>query len=195
MIRLFDLLISIVGLLILSPLFIIIAVWIIIDSKGPVIYYQTRVGQFGNDFVLLKFRSMLMDSDLKGLITIGERDPRVTTSGYFLRKTKLDELPQLINVFKGDMSMVGPRPEVRKYVDRYTKEQFEILSVKPGITDYASIMFKDENALLSKVTDPDTYYIEFLISRKIELNMEYIRNRNIAHYFKILFKTIISVFS
>ena len=135
--RIFDIVASGCGLLVLSPLFLIVAIWIKLDSRGPVFYKQVRVGRYGNDFKLFKFRSMRVGSDKKGLITIGGHDPRVTRSGYFIRNYKLDEFPQLINVFIGDMSLVGPRPEVRKYVDLYTKEQLHVLDVRPGITDLA----------------------------------------------------------
>ena len=143
--RIFDVTASGLGLLLLSPLFLIVAIWIRLDSPGPVFYRQTRVGRYNKDFRLLKFRSMRVGSDKKGLITVGGRDPRVTRSGYWIRKYKLDELPQLINVFKGDMSLVGPRPEVRKYVDLYTTEQLHVLDVRPGITDMASIRYRNEN--------------------------------------------------
>ena len=149
-IRFFDFILSLVGLVVLAPIFIVLAIWIKIDSKGPVFYKQVRVGQNGIDFGLFKFRSMVVDADKKGLITVGGRDPRITRSGYFIRKYKLDELPQLINVLLGDMSLVGPRPEVRKYVELYTDEQQKVLSVKPGITDYASIEYMDENEILGK---------------------------------------------
>ena len=136
---------------------------------------------------------MRSGSDKKGLITVGERDPRITYSGYYLRKYKLDELPQLINVFKGDMSLVGPRPEVRKYVGYYTESQMKVLSVKPGITDYASIKFVDENTILGQSANPEKTYIEKILPEKISLNMNYIDNHSIAQYFKVIFLTLLSI--
>ena len=193
MIRFFDFILSLVGLVVLAPIFIILAIWIQIDSKGPVFYKQVRVGQNGIDFGLFKFRSMVVDADKKGLITVGGRDPRITRSGYFIRKYKLDELPQLINVLVGDMSLVGPRPEVRKYVDLYTDEQQKVLSVKPGITDYASIEYMDENEILGKSSDPEKTYIEEIMSEKIKCNMKYIQNKSLVEYFKIIFLTILKI--
>ena len=149
-----------------------LAIWIKIDSEGPVFYRQVRVGKGNRDFRLFKFRSMRVGSDRKGLITVGGRDPRVTRSGYYIRKYKLDELPQLINVFTGDMSLVGPRPEVRKYVDLYTPEQMHVLDVRPGITDPASIRYRNENELLAQVEDPDRYYVEVIMQDKLQLNLE-----------------------
>ena len=193
MIRFFDFILSLVGLVVLAPIFIVLAIWIKIDSKGPVFYKQVRVGQNGIDFGLFKFRSMVVDADKKGLITVGGRDPRITRSGYFIRKYKLDELPQLINVLVGDMSLVGPRPEVRKYVELYTDEQQKVLSVKPGITDYASIEYMDENEILGKSTDPEKTYIEEIMPEKIKYNMKYIKNRSLIEYFKIIFLTVLKI--
>lgn len=193
MIRFFDFILSLVGLVVLAPIFIVLAIWIKIDSKGSVFYKQVRVGQNGIDFGLFKFRSMVVDADKKGLITVGGRDPRITRSGYFIRKYKLDELPQLINVLVGDMSLVGPRPEVRKYVDLYTYEQQKVLSVKPGITDYASIEYMDENEILGKSSDPEKTYIEEIMPEKIKYNMKYILNKNVSEYFKIIFLTLLKI--
>ena len=193
MIRFFDFILSLVGLVVLAPIFIVLAIWIKIDSKGPLFYKQVRVGQNGIDFGLFKFRSMVVDADKKGLITVGGRDPRITRSGYFIRKYKLDELPQLINVLVGDMSLVGPRPEVRKYVDLYTDEQQKVLSVKPGITDYASIEYMDENEILGKSSDPEKTYIEEIMPEKIKYNMKYIQNKNLSEYFKIIFLTLLKI--
>ena len=193
MIRFFDFILSLVGLVVLALIFIVLAIWIKIDSKGPVFYKQVRVGQNGIDFGLFKFRSMVVDADKKGLITVGGRDPRITRSGYFIRKYKLDELPQLINVLLGDMSLVGPRPEVRKYVDLYTDEQQKVLSVKPGITDYASIEYMDENEILGKSSDPEKTYIEEIMPEKIKYNMKYIQNKNVSEYFKIIFLTLLKI--
>lgn len=193
MIRFFDFILSLVGLVVLAPIFIVLAIWIKTDSKGPVFYKQVRVGQNGIDFGLFKFRSMVVDADKKGLITVGGRDPRITRSGYFIRKYKLDELPQLINVLVGDMSLVGPRPEVRKYVNLYTDEQQKVLSVKPGITDYASIEYMDENEILGKSNDPEKTYIEEIMPEKIKYNMKYINNKNLFEYFKIIFLTVLKI--
>jgi len=189
-IRFFDVLFSSLGLIILSPLFLILVVWIKIDSKGPVFYRQLRVGKDGKDFYLYKFRTMLVDADKNGLITVGDRDPRVTRAGYFFRKYKLDELPQLINVLLGNMSLVGPRPEVRKYVEMYTSDQRKVLSVKPGLTDYASIHYIDENKVLAQSNDPEETYIQVVLPEKVAYNMKYINNQSIKEYFKILFLTI-----
>ena len=193
MIRFFDFILSLVGLVVLAPIFIVLAIWIKTDSKGPVFYKQVRVGQNGIDFGLFKFRSMVVDADKKGLITVGGRDPRITRSGYFIRKYKLDELPQLINVLLGDMSLVGPRPEVRKYVELYTDEQQKVLSAKPGITDYASIEYMDENEILGKSNDPEKTYIEEIMPEKIKYNMKYINNKNLFEYFKIIFLTVLKI--
>lgn len=193
MIRLCDILFSLIGILLLLPLWLVVSLWIVLDDPGPVFYRQQRVGKDGKDFYLLKFRSMRIGADKMSLITIGERDPRVTRAGYYLRKYKLDELPQLWNVFAGDMSLVGPRPEVRRYVDTYTDEQRRVLSVRPGITDYASIEYIDENAILAKADDPDKTYIEQIIPAKIALNMRYINHRTIGEYLKIIFLTFANI--
>ena len=193
MIRFCDIVFSVFGLLLLSPLFAIVALWIVIDNAGPVFYRQQRVGRDNKDFYLLKFRSMRTNADKESLITIGDRDPRVTRAGYYLRKYKLDELPQLWNVLIGDMSLVGPRPEVRKYVDLYTDEQRQVLSVRPGITDYASIEYIDESRLLAQSENPDKTYIETIMPAKIALNMRYINHQTIGEYFKILFMTITKI--
>ena len=193
MIRVCDILISFFGLLFLSPLFLIVALWIVIDNPGPVFYRQQRVGKDNKDFGLLKFRSMRVGADKMSLITIGDRDPRVTRAGYYIRKYKLDELPQLWNVLVGDMSLVGPRPEVRRYVDIYTPEQQKVLSVRPGITDYASIEYIDENRLLAQSSDPDKTYIKEVIPAKIALNMRYINHQTIGEYFKIIFLTFVKI--
>lgn len=194
MIRFFDMLFSLVGLVVLSPVFLIVSLCILLDSRGGVFYRQTRVGKEGVDFRLYKFRSMRSGSDKRRLITVGSRDARVTRVGYFLRKYKLDELPQLINVLKGEMSLVGPRPEVRKYVDMYTPEQRKVLSVVPGITDYASIEYVDENRILGEAADPDRTYVEVIMPDKIRYNMRYIENKSVKEYFKIIFLTIVSIF-
>lgn len=187
--RIFDVTASGLGLLLLSPLFLIMAIWIKADSPGPVFYRQTRVGRGNRDFRLFKFRSMKVGADKKGLITVGGHDPRVTRSGYYIRKYKLDELPQLINVFKGDMSLVGPRPEVRKYVDLYTPEQLHVLDVRPGITDLASIRYRNENELLAQACDPEQYYREVVMQDKLRINSEYIADRSFFKDIKIIFLT------
>lgn len=189
MIRFFDFFFSFLGILFLFPLFLIIYISICLESKGGGFYRQLRVGKNGCDFYVYKFRSMRVGSDVKGLITVGGRDPRITKIGYFIRKYKLDELPQLWNVLKGDMSLVGPRPEVRKYVNLYTDKQREVLSVRPGITDYASIEYIDENRILGQATDPDKAYVEQIMPDKIKFNMKYIQNQSIKEYFKIIFLT------
>lgn len=190
MIRFFDFVFSFLGLIVLIPFFVILSVFIKIDSKGPAFYRQLRVGKNGKEFKLFKFRSMYVNSDKGGLITVGNNDSRITRLGQFIRKYKLDELPQLINVLIGDMSIVGPRPEVQKYVDLYTNEQRIVLNVRPGITDYASLAYSDENELLKNIIDPENYYINTLIPAKIKLNMVYVENQNLIHYFKIIFLTI-----
>jgi lipopolysaccharide/colanic/teichoic acid biosynthesis glycosyltransferase len=190
MTRFFDLLFSLLGLLVLSPVFLLIAVCIVIDCPGGVFYKQVRVGKNGINFKLYKFRTMSTGSDKGSLITIGVKDSRITKVGSFLRKYKLDELPQLINVLKGEMSLVGPRPEVRKYVDLYTDEQRKVLSVMPGITDYASIEYIDENRILGEAPNPDKAYIEQVMPEKIRHNMKYIENQRLKEYFKIIFLTI-----
>ena len=189
MIRFFDLIFSIMGLVILSPLFIVLYLLIRIESKGGGFYSQERIGKNGKPFKLYKFRSMRIGSDKKGLITIGEKDNRITKTGFILRKYKLDELPQLWNVFIGDMSLVGPRPEVKKYTDLYTEEQKQVLHVRPGITDWASIKYVDENKLLGESKTPDEAYVNLIMPNKIKLNMVYIQNQTLGEYFKIIFTT------
>lgn len=191
--RFIDIVASGLGLLVLSPIFLILAVWIKLDSKGPVFYRQVRVGKNNKDFRIYKFRSMQVGADKGSLITIGGRDPRVTVSGYYIRKYKLDELAQLINVFNGDMSLVGPRPEVRRYVNLYDEEQKRVLAVRPGITDYASIEYMDENVLLERSDNPDMTYIKDIMPEKIRLNMRYINNPTLIEYFKIIFLTIFKI--
>ena len=187
--RLFDILASGLGLVCLSPLFAAVAVWIKFDSRGPVFYRQVRVGRGNKDFRIFKFRSMRPDSDKLGLITVGGRDPRVTRSGYYIRKYKLDELPQLINVFIGDMSLVGPRPEVRKYVDMYSLDQLHVLDVRPGITSLASLRYRNENEVLAKAEDPDKCYIEKVMPDKLAIDLEYVRKANLWNDIKLIFST------
>ncbi len=187
--RLFDIVASGLGLICLSPLFVVLAVWIKCDSRGPVFYRQVRVGKDNRDFRLFKFRSMRPDSDRLGLITVGGHDPRVTRSGYYIRRYKLDEFPQLINVFKGDMSLVGPRPEVRKYVDMYTPEQMRVLSVRPGITSLASIRYRNENEILAKADDPDRCYIEKVMPDKLAIDLEYVDRATLWNDIRLIFST------
>ena len=188
--RFFDIIASGCGLLVLSPIFLIMAIWIKWDSKGPVFYRQVRVGRHNKDFRLLKFRSMRVGADKGSLVTIGGRDPRITRSGYFIRKYKLDEFPQLINVFKGEMSLVGPRPEVRHYVDYWTAEQMHVLDVRPGITDPASIKFRNENELMEKAENPEDYYINVIMQEKIRLYLEYVENASFWYDIRLVFQTI-----
>lgn len=187
--RAFDIIASGLGLIVLSPLFLILAIWIKLDSKGPVFYRQVRVGYKNKDFRIFKFRSMRVGADKGSLVTIGGRDPRVTKSGYWIRKFKLDELPQLINVFIGDMSLVGPRPEVRHYVDYWTPEQMHVLDVRPGITDPASIKFRNENELMEQAEDPERYYIEVIMQEKIKLYLEYVEKHSFFYDLGLIFKT------
>ena len=193
MIRFFDILFSLLGIIVLFPVFLLLYITIRLESKGGGFYKRLRVGRNGGDFYVYKFRSMRIGSDKQGSITVGGRDPRITRVGYFIRKYKLDELPQLFNVLKGDMSLVGPRPEVRKYVDLYTEEQRRVLSVRPGITDYASIEYVDENTILGQAEDADKAYVEQILPDKICYNMKYIEHRSVKEYFKIIFLTIWSI--
>ena len=194
MIRFLDLLFSFLGLIFLFPLFLFIAIATKLSSKGPVFYQQSRIGLHGKMFNVLKFRSMRLNSDKLGLITVGGRDPRVTSFGYFLRKYKLDELPQLINVFLGDMSLVGPRPEVKKYVDLYSQEQKRVLTIRPGITDWASIYYRDENTILGQSSNPETDYIHIVMPDKLRYNLIYIENYGSLEYLKIIFSTLWHIF-
>lgn len=193
--RAFDIIASGLGLICLSPLFAVLAIWIKTDSKGPVFYRQVRVGKDNKDFRLFKFRSMRPDSDKQGLITVGGHDPRVTRSGYYIRKYKFDELPQLINVFLGDMSLVGPRPEVRKYVDMYTPGQMRVLSVRPGITSLASIRYRNENDILAAADDPDRCYVEKVMPDKIAIDLEYVAHANLWNDIKLIFSTFKEIVS
>ncbi|WP_031443324.1 sugar transferase [Arenibacter algicola] len=192
--RSFDILSSGLGLLLISPILLIVSLAITLSSKGGVFYKQSRVGLNGVNFNILKFRTMFTGSDKKGLLTVGDRDPRVTPVGYYLRKYKLDELPQLINVLLGDMSLVGPRPEVSKYVNLYSKEDRVVLSIKPGITDYASIYFRNENEILNSSSNPEKKYIEEVMPLKLELNKKYIREKGLLTDLKIIFMTLKSIF-
>jgi lipopolysaccharide/colanic/teichoic acid biosynthesis glycosyltransferase len=191
--RSFDIVFSFLGIIFLLPTFIIISLLVGLTSKGGVFYKQKRVGKDNKDFTLYKFRSMKVNSDKKQLITVGEKDNRVTKVGYIIRKYKLDELPQLFNVLKGDMSFVGPRPEVRYYVDMYSDEQKQVLSVRPGITDIASIEYRNENALLEKADNPQEFYIKEVMPKKLELNRQYIISQSFIGDIKLIFKTIKSI--
>ena len=191
--RLFDIIASLLGIIILIPFLLIICIFIVAGSGFPVFYLQTRVGKDGKDFNLFKFRTMANNSDKKGLLTIGGRDSRVTKIGYYLRKYKLDELPQLLNVFIGDMSLVGPRPEVRKYVNLYNDMQKKVLHVKPGITDLASIEFFDENEMLGKSLNPEQTYITEVMPKKLELNLLYIEQRGFIMDLKIICNTLLKI--
>lgn len=192
--RLFDIVMSFIGLLILLPFFVVLSIWILVDSPGGVFYRQKRVGKNNVDFLLWKFRSMRPDSDKKGLLTVGGHDPRITRSGYFIRKYKIDELPQLINVLTGDMSLVGPRPEVRKYVDLYNAEQMQVLNVRPGITDMASLHYFEESELLAKSPDPEATYIREIMPAKLKLNLQYISKANLSTDVAMIFSTIARIF-
>lgn len=193
--RIIDIFASAFMLILLFPFGLVIALLIACDSRGGVFYRQSRVGRYNRDFTLYKFRTMRTDADRLGLLTVGARDPRVTCVGYYLRKYKIDELPQLLNILSGDMSFVGPRPEVRKYVDLYNNEQKKVLSVRPGLTDYASIAYINENEILEKADDKEQTYINEIMPEKIKLNMKFIQNPSLYQYFKIIFLTIKSIFT
>ena len=187
--RLFDIVASGIGLVLLGPLFLVLAIWIKMDSKGPVFYRQVRVGKNNKNFRILKFRSMHVGADKGSLVTIGGRDSRITRSGYYIRKYKFDEIPQLINVLIGDLGLVGPRPEVRYYVNYWTSEQMHVLDVRPGITDPASIKFRNENELMEKAEAPEDYYINVIMQEKIKLYLEYVENASFWYDIKLIFMT------
>ena len=191
--RLFDIVVALFFIILLLPFMLIMAMAVAVDSRGGIFYRQLRVGKNSKDFYLLKFRTMQVNADRKGLLTVGSRDPRVTLVGYYLRKYKLDELPQLFNVLAGQMSMVGPRPEVRKYVDLYNEEQRKILFVKPGITDYASIEYFNESDLLAKSSNPEDTYIREIMPAKLEINKKYIADQSLFVDLSILFKTALRI--
>ena len=188
--RLFDISASFFGLLLLSPLFLVVALCVGLTGRGGVFYVQTRVGRYGRDFKLYKFRSMRTGSDAKGLLTVGGKDGRITPVGYFIRKYKIEEMPQLFNVLKGDMSLVGPRPEVRKYVALYNSEQMRVLSARPGITDPASIKYRNENDLLAQADDPERFYVEKIMPDKLKINLEYMDNRSFFKDLSVIFRTV-----
>lgn len=192
--RLFDIFCSAFGLLVLLPAFVVLIILIKIESPGPGFYTQQRVGRNGRMFNLFKFRTMHLNADKLTAITVGARDPRITRIGYYLRKYKIDELPQLINVVRGDMSLVGPRPELKKFVDLYTPEQREVLTVRPGITDFASLEFRNENELLEGKEDPIKYYVDEILPAKLALSLRYVRTRSFLLDIKIILRTIKAVF-
>lgn len=191
--RFLDIICSLLALVVFSPLWIVIALAIVLESRGGVLYRQERVGRNNRDFMLYKFRTMRTGSDKKGLLTVGDRDSRVTRVGYFLRKYKLDEFPQLVNIIKGDMSIVGPRPEVRKYVDMYTPEQMKVLRVRPGLTDYASVRYVHESEILARSDNPEQTYIDEVMPAKLALNLEYIQNQSLREDIKLIFQTFAAI--
>lgn len=187
--RLFDIFFSFFFLVFFLPFGIIIALLIALEDRGAIFYFQERMGQFGRPFKLIKFRSMHLNADKLGKLTVGMKDPRITKVGYFIRKYKLDEFPQFINVLKGDMSIIGPRPEVKEYIDLYTDEQKKILNVKPGITDYASLEYFDEARLLGNSENPKQTYINEIMPAKLELNKKYLANPSFTHDIKLMWLT------
>lgn len=191
--RTFDFTVSAIAIFLLLPLFGVISLLIKLDSKGPIIFKQVRIGKSGKEFKIYKFRTMVMNAEKLGKqITVG-RDPRITRVGYFLRKFKLDELPQLFNVLKGDMSFVGPRPEVPHYTQLYNEEQKKVFTVRPGITDYASIKYRNENEILTKSEDPEKTYIEVIMPDKLKLNLKYIEEQSLWLDIKIIFMTLYKI--
>ena len=193
--RVFDVIVSGIILLVFLPIGLVISVAIALESRGGVFYRQERIGWKGKPFRLWKFRTMRKDADKLGKLTVGMRDPRITRVGFFIRKTKLDEFPQFINVLVGEMSVVGPRPEVKEYVDLYTPDQQIVLSVKPGITDYASLEYFKENELLGQSEDPRKTYIEEVMPAKIKLNIKYIANPTLGTDISIMWKTFLKMLS
>lgn len=192
--RLFDFCIAFIFSILLLPIWILIAILLKLDSKGPIFFRQVRIGLNEKPFRILKFRTMITDAEQRGLqITVGGNDPRITKFGYILRKYKLDELPQIFNVILGEMSFVGPRPEVPKYVNMYSAEQRKVFQVRPGITDIASIEYIDENELLKNSENPEKMYIEEIMQDKLRLNLEYLKNRKLISDISIIFKTISKV--
>ncbi|MFT6319904.1 MAG: lipopolysaccharide/colanic/teichoic acid biosynthesis glycosyltransferase [Granulosicoccus sp.] len=192
--RIFDILFSVSVLLLLFPILLIIGVLIILESRGGMFFSQKRIGKNEQAFQILKFRTMFLDAEKKGQITVGDRDPRITRVGFSLRKYKLDELPQFWNVLIGEMSIVGPRPEVPYYVNFYDKNQRQVFKVKPGITDYASLKYFDENVLLGKSENPEQTYIQEIMPQKLALNLEYVNHHNFSKDLKIVGKTALKIF-
>ena len=191
--RIFDIVTSSVILLIFFPVGILISLAITMESRGGVFYRQERIGRYGMPFKVFKFRTMKVDSEKLGTLTVGMKDNRITAVGVFLRKLKLDEFPQFINVLIGQMSIVGPRPEVKEYVDLYSEEQRKVLDVKPGITDYASLEYFKENELLGKSGNPRQTYIDEIMPAKLELNKKYLANPTIMEDIKIMWKTFLKM--
>jgi lipopolysaccharide/colanic/teichoic acid biosynthesis glycosyltransferase len=190
--RFADIIFSFIAILILLPFFLVIALFIVMDSKGGIFYKQTRVGKNRNTFLLFKFRTMKIDSDKQGLLTVGQ-DKRITRVGKFLRKCKMDELPQFFNVLIGNMSLVGPRPEVPKYVKLYNEEQQKVLSVKPGITDYASLLYFEESKQLAESQNPEEFYINTIMPHKLELSLHYLQKQSFLFDMGILLKTFLRI--
>lgn len=193
--RLFDIIFSMIGLIVLFPLFLVVTLLILVDSKGGILFFQSRVGKNNRDFQMIKFRTMFSDSEKKGLLTVGNTDARITNIGRWLRRYKIDEFPQLLNILKGEMSFVGPRPEVRKYVDLYNDEQMRVLSVKQGLTDYASLEYINENEILEQYDNPEEVYIEKIMPEKLALNIKYINDKGFFTDLKIMLKTIQRIFT
>lgn len=192
--RAFDIIVSLIILIVLSPLLLLIALAVKLDSKGPVFYRQVRVGRYGKDFRIYKFRTMVQDADKVGPpLTMG-RDPRITRVGGLIRKCRLDEFSQLFNVLGGSMSLVGPRPEVRRYVEKYKPEYMQTLLIRPGVTAPSSIAFKDEDKILNAESDPEKVYVEKILPPKMELNLEYMKDMSVLNDVKIIFKTLSAVF-
>lgn len=191
--RFFDFLFSFIGLVLASPLLAILALWIVIDDPGPIFYRGERMGRYGHPFRIFKFRSMVVNADKIGGLSTSQQDPRVTRSGRFIRRYKLDELPQLINVFLGQMSFVGPRPEVRQYVEQYTENEKRILTVRPGITDWASIWNSDEGTVLASYADPDKAYETVIRPTKLKLQLEYVQHHNLWSDIKIIVYTVLRI--
>lgn len=192
--RIFDILFSASVLLLLFPILLFIGVLIIIESKGGMFFSQKRIGKKETPFQILKFRTMFLDAEKKGQITVGERDPRITKVGYFLRKYKLDELPQFWNVLIGEMSIVGPRPEVPYFVNFYNQDQRQVFEVRPGITDYASLKYFDEDKLLGESNNPEQTYIQEIMPTKLALNLAYVKNHNLRTDLSIIRKTAWKIF-
>ena len=193
--RLFDIIAAILVLIMGLPFFIIIALLIVLDGKGGVFYSQERIGRYKRSFNLYKFRTMQPESDNLGQLPIGSKDSRVTSIGYYLRKYKIDEFPQLINIIVGHMSVVGPRPEVPKYVKMYNQEQLNVLKVRPGLTDYASLVYFKENELLGKAQDPENVYIKEIMPQKLALNNKYIKEKGMLTDLNIILKTLLRIFN
>ena len=191
--RVLDIVLTLTALVVLFPILLVIGLLVALDSKGPVLYKQERIGKNGKPFCLYKFRTMRRHSDKQGLLTIGDRDPRVTHLGFFLRKSKLDELPQLWNVLVGEMSIVGPRPEVKKYVDMYDERQRQVLNVRPGLTDPASLEYIDESHILESFDHPEEAYIKYVMPRKLDLNIEYLERRNFFSDLFIMVRTLMRI--